>query len=182
MCADPEPRLTGITAQPLSRVQWLTRDRLVPNTYNPNHVAPPELALLKISLLEDGWTQPIVAFERPDGKLEIIDGEHRWRTADDPEVSAMTGGKVPVVTLHGTEADRMIATVRHNRARGEHGVLPMSTIVAALRKAGLPASTIEHRLQMEDEEVDRLSERAGLPEVISRTHGSFSSGWVPGKE
>lgn len=47
--------------QPLSRITWMNREELKPNNYNPNKVAPPELKLLKISILEDGWTQPIVA-------------------------------------------------------------------------------------------------------------------------
>jgi hypothetical protein len=33
---------------------------------------------------------------------------------------------------------------------------------------------------MEDEEVRRLSEKAGLPEVVFRGHQEFSKGWVPG--
>ena len=40
--------------QPINDVQWIDRDLLKPNNYNPNFVAPPELKLLKISILEDG--------------------------------------------------------------------------------------------------------------------------------
>lgn len=177
--------MTAVRHQPLAALQWVPRDRLRPNTYNPNHVAPPELALLKISLLENGWTQPIVAFavaDDPTGQAEIIDGEHRWRTAEDPQVAAMTDGLVPVVVLRGTIADRMIATVRHNRARGEHGVLPMASIVSALQQAGLSTEDIQHRLQMEHEEVRRLTEKSGLPTVVSREKTTFSPGWVPGRE
>ena len=46
--------------QPINQVQWIERDKLRPNGYNPNRVAGPEMKLLKISILEYGWTQPIV--------------------------------------------------------------------------------------------------------------------------
>jgi len=183
MCEDPGPRsvMEGITAQPISSVRWVPREWLVTNNYNPNHVAPPELELLKRSILEDGWTQPIVVFELEPKKLVVVDGEHRWKTSELAEVARMTGGKVPVVTLHGSRADLMISTVRHNRARGEHGVLPMAKIIGELLET-LPAQSIEQRLQMEDEEVNRLAEKDGLPTVISREKSDFSPGWVPGRE
>lgn len=179
MCEDPEP---DRARQPLDRLTWVPRTRLVPNPYNPNHMAPPERALLTISLLETGWTQPIVVFDRGDGMLEIVDGENRWRTSAEPAIAALTDGLVPVVILEGALADRMIATVRHNRARGVHGVVPMADIVKGLLAEGLTPAEIERRLQMEDEEVDRLSERAGVPEVAARTVEGFSAGWVPGHE
>ena len=50
----------GIENQPVSKVQWVQRGKLRANNYNPNAVAPPELDLLKLSIIEDGWTQPIV--------------------------------------------------------------------------------------------------------------------------
>ena len=50
----------GIDNQPVGKVQWVDRNTLNANDYNPNFVAPPELQLLKTSIIEDGWTQPIV--------------------------------------------------------------------------------------------------------------------------
>ena len=35
-------------------------EKIVPNTYNPNAVAPPELELLYGSIKADGYTMPIV--------------------------------------------------------------------------------------------------------------------------
>lgn len=179
MCEDPGP--SGLSAQPVSNVRWMQRDRLVPNDYNPNHVAPPEFRLIKKSILEDGWTAPIVAYEQQAGPFVIIDGENRWRVSEDPDVFALTNGRVPVVVLRGTIYDRMISTIRHNRARGEHGVLPMAKIVGALL-SDMPQATIEERLQMESEEVERLAEKEGLPAVVTRDKSEFSKGWVPGHE
>ena len=50
----------GIDNQPVGKVKWVDRNELNANDYNPNFVAPPELELLKTSIMEDGWTQPIV--------------------------------------------------------------------------------------------------------------------------
>lgn len=179
MCVDPGPN--SIDSQPISQVRWVPRAWLVPNDYNPNHVAPPERELLRLSILENGWTQPIVVFELEPRKLAVVDGEHRWLTSEDADVARMTDGKVPVVTLRGSREDLMIATIRHNRARGEHGILPMASIVGELLKT-LPAEEIERRLQMEDEEVNRLAEKDGLPTVVARTKKEFAPGWVPGHE
>ena len=59
---------------PLATLQWVDRDRVKPNDYNPNKVSKQNLELLKQSILTNGWTLPIVV--RPD--FTIIDGFHRW--------------------------------------------------------------------------------------------------------
>jgi ParB-like chromosome segregation protein Spo0J len=162
--------------QPVSTVEWIDPKTLSANLYNPNHVAPPELELLKLSIMEDGWTQPIVA--RADG--QIVDGFHRWRLATtDKQVAALTGGLVPVVRLAPrTNADQMMSTIRHNRARGTHGVLKMADIVRSLAdEFKLPEEEIMRRLGMEDEEVERLLDTGGM---VKRGSASvFANGWVP---
>lgn len=52
--------------QPVGTIEWMPVAALRPNNYNPNVQPPPEHRLLKVSLLEDGWTQPIVVFEDTD--------------------------------------------------------------------------------------------------------------------
>lgn len=49
-------------SEPVDCVQWIAADRVQANDYNPNSVAPPEMKLLEHSILEDGYTQPIVAW------------------------------------------------------------------------------------------------------------------------
>ena len=174
----PNRVVQGIKAQPLMNIQWVSREKLRANLYNPNTMAPPERNLLKISIMEDGWTQPIVA--RKSG--EIVDGFHRWSTSADPEVAAMTEGKVPVVYLDDDVSPdhQMMSTIRHNRARGQHGVLRMAEITEALKKQGLSEEEISRRLQMEDEEVERLLDRAGMTRNVGETKGEFNKGWTPG--
>lgn len=55
---------------PLSSLQWVDREQLKPNDYNPNKVNRENLKLLVQSIMTNGWTLPIVV--RPD--YTIIDG------------------------------------------------------------------------------------------------------------
>ena len=41
-------------------------EKIVPNTYNPNNVAPPEMRLLYDSIKEDGYTMPCVCYYIPE--------------------------------------------------------------------------------------------------------------------
>lgn len=146
------------------------------NNYNPNSVAPPEMRLLKISIMEDGWTQPIVA----NLDNEIIDGFHRWTVSADKDVFELTGGFVPVVYItHSDESSKRMSTVRHNRARGTHGVLPMATIIESMLAEGKAMDEICDRMQMETEEVIRLANRKGIPKTDIVTNSEWSQSWRP---
>lgn len=148
----------GVDEQPVSSLLWLPREQLRANDYNPNHVAPPERRLLKLSIVEDGWTQPIV--RRPDD--EIVDGFHRWETSADPDVWRMTDGLVPTVMIDPDPAHQRMSTIRHNRARGTHHVVRMADIVAQLVETGMAPDEVGARLGMEPEEVRRLLERGRM--------------------
>lgn len=162
--------------QPLDNIIWRHRDELVSNNYNPNKVAPPEMELLKISILEDGWTQPIVI--NPD--MTIVDGFHRWTTSKDVEVYGLTGGMVPTVMLKPKDsASQKMATIRHNRARGTHGVLEMSSIVQSMVDDGVSGSEIMARLKMEKDEVVRLLMRVGIPKSDVFDDEEFGEAWAP---
>lgn len=159
----------------MERLQWLHRSVLTPNDYNPNAVAPPELDLLKTSILEDGWTQPIVA--NPD--MTIVDGFHRWTVSGHPEIHDLTDGYVPVVILEPKNADHQkMSTIRHNRARGHHGVLEMGRIVQSMLDSGLSVKEVCKRLSMEREEVIRLTNTQGVMAHPSLDE-PFSKAWVP---
>jgi ParB-like chromosome segregation protein Spo0J len=168
----PRPE-ASVENQPVSSVRWVPRDQLAANDYNPNHVAPPELELLAISIREDGWSQPIVV----TSDFEIVDGFHRWRVAARPEIAAMTGGLVPVVVLDRERSHRMMSTIRHNRARGSHHILKMADIVGRLQEAGLSEAEIQERLQMDEEEVVRLLDRSGM--TVRGAGDGFGREWIP---
>lgn len=140
---------------PLSSLQWVDRDKLRPNDYNPNKVSRENLELLARSIETNGWTLPIVV--RPD--YTIIDGFHRWTVAGAEPLRTQLGGKVPVVIVrHEDASEDIYGTVTHNRARGTHLLEPMKAIVKRLMNEGKSVSEIGKQLGMRPEEVFRLSD------------------------
>ena len=140
---------------PLSSLQWVDRDKLRPNDYNPNKVSRENLELLTRSIKTNGWTLPIVV--RPD--YTIIDGFHRWTVAGAEPLRTQLGGKVPVVIVrHEDASEDIYGTVTHNRARGTHLLEPMKAIVKRLMNEGKSVSEIGKQLGMRPEEVFRLSD------------------------
>lgn len=164
-----------IKKQPISSVVWKNRTDLKPNDYNPNKVAPPEMELLVTSIIEDGWTQPIVIL--PDNT--IVDGFHRYTVSGQKKLMEKFNGMVPTVTVDIDPVHRQMSTIRHNRARGTHGILPMASIVRGIVDEGVSKEEIQARLGMEDEEVDRLIDRAGMPTIAGRKQDAFGASWKP---
>lgn len=140
---------------PLSSLQWVDRERLRANDYNPNKVTEDNLKLLTQSILTNGWTLPIVA--RPD--YTIIDGFHRWTVAGREPLKTALKGKVPVVIVdhHGDDSADVYGTITHNRARGTHLLEPMKAIVKRLLDDGKTIKEISKELGMKPEEIFRLS-------------------------
>ena len=124
---------------PLASLQWVDRNTIHANDYNPNKVSEENLKLLVQSILTNGWTLPIVV--RPDGT--IIDGFHRWTVSGREPLLSLLGGKVPVVVVdhHGDESADVYGTITHNRARGTHLLDPMKAIVKKLMDEGKTVDT-----------------------------------------
>ena len=140
---------------PLASLQWVERDQLRANDYNPNQVSEDNLQLLMQSIETNGWTLPIVV--RPD--FTIIDGFHRWTVAGREPLKTQLGGKVPVVIVeHDDASDDIYGTITHNRARGTHLLEPMKAIVKRLLDDGKTVDEIGKQLGMKPEEVFRLSD------------------------
>ena len=97
----------------------------------------------------------------------------------DPRLMVRYGGIVPVVLLLVCQMHSMMSTIRHNRARGRHGVVRKTDIVRSMVEEDLPKQQIMRRLGMEDEEVERLIDRAGMPDQVGRERQEFAKAWVP---
>lgn len=140
---------------PLKTLQWVERDQLKPNDYNPNKVSKENLKLLMQSIVTNGWTLPIVV--RPD--FTIIDGYHRWIVSGWEPLITELENKVPVVIVeHKDESGNIYGTVTHNRARGTHLLEPMKAIVRRLMDEGKDIKEISKQLGMKPEEIFRLSD------------------------
>ena len=158
---------------PLSSLQWVDRELLKANDYNPNKVSEDNLALLVQSIQTNGWTLPIVC--RPD--YTIIDGFHRWTVAGREPLKTQLGGKVPVVIVdHADQADDVYGTITHNRARGTHLLEPMKAIVKRLMDEGKTVQEISKQLGMKPEEIFRLSDftRDDFLAMMTQGHAAYS--------
>lgn len=139
---------------PLKNLQFVDRDLVKPNDYNPNKVLEKNLQLLMESILNNGFCFPIVI--RPD--YTIIDGFHRWCVSGREPLKTMLGNKIPVVIVnHENASDDMAGTITFNRARGTHLLEPMEKIVQKLLNEGLSVDEISKKIGMSKEEIFRLS-------------------------
>lgn len=164
--------------EPVDLVLWVEGDRVHGNDYNPNSVAPPEMRLLERSIKQDGYTQPIVSYPL-EQTFEVVDGFHRHRVGKESKVvRSRVHGYLPVTQIRGDRTDlkhRMASTIRHNRARGVHGVVPMADMVASLVKQGWTDTDIAKELGMDADEVLRFKQNLGLPELFK--DADYSSSW-----
>ena len=59
---------------PVYHVHRVPVEKVRANSYNPNHVAAPEMKLLELSIWEDGYTMPCVCYYIPDEDIyELVD-------------------------------------------------------------------------------------------------------------
>lgn len=168
---------------PTLNVQLVPADEVAGNDYNPNHVAPPEMKLLKLSMKKDGVTMPVVVCGTPhDAKhpYTIVDGFHRTKVMQqDKEIRAALHGYVPVSRLDKDIDDRITATVRHNMARGTHQVGLSAKLVVLLREHDWSNARIGKELGMDADEVLRLKQITGIAEAFKDEE--FSKSWISEK-
>ena len=171
--------ISPFKTEPVDYVRWVLNTEVHANDYNPNSVAPPEMELLRLSISEDGYTQPIVSMPDENGQNEVIDGFHRHRVGKEcADIQSRVHGYLPLVRIRGSQEgknDRMASTIRHNRARGKHKTEAMSEIVIELKRRNWSDEKIAKNLGMEADEVLRLCQISGLSELF--TDDDFSQSW-----
>ena len=170
--------VSPFNTEPVDFVRWVKNTTVHANDYNPNSVAPPEMELLRLSIASDGYTQPIVSMQ-DNGAYEVIDGFHRHRVGKEcADIQSRIHGYLPLVQIRSSQqdkSDRMAATIRHNRARGEHRVDSMAEIVIELKRRFWSDSKIAKELGMEADEVLRLTQVTGLAGLFADRE--FSQAW-----
>lgn len=159
---------------PISNVEWIDADSLSANHYNPNVVLNKELALLELSIMTNGWIQPVLI----NRDKTIIDGYHRsFLGKTSKEIRAKYDGKVPCVVMDLTEPERMLLTIRINRAKGNHIAVKMHDIIKALID--------EHNMSIDDimkgigaskDEIDLLY-KDGVFDALNIKDHKYSKAW-----
>lgn len=152
---------------PVYNIKAIPIDMIDANSYNPNHVAPPEMRLLYESIREDGYTMPVVVYQKPDGRYEIVDGYHRYTVMlTHRDIYERENGRLPCSIIDKDISNRMASTIRHNRARGTHSIELMTNIVGELKKAGMSDAWIMKEVGMDADELLRYKQISGLAELF----------------
>jgi ParB-like chromosome segregation protein Spo0J len=163
--------------QPIDCVIWVPVEKVEPNEYNPNSVAKVEMGLLYKSIKHDGYTQPIVTIYDPEkNKYVIVDGFHRYFICKhNKDIFDRNMGMLPIVVIDKNINERMAATVRHNRARGEHSVKGMAKMVFEMLDNGWNDSDICNHLGMEPEELLKIKHITGFSKLFK--DAEYSKSW-----
>lgn len=155
---------------PVDCVLWKKTESIHKNSWNPNHVAPPENKLLHTSMLVDGITMPTYTNPEQEDKFETIDGHHRTQhIKNSTDILKLTYGYVPITIAREENrslSSKMASTIRHNRARGTHEIDLMVNLVAELVKAGMSDAWIAKNIGMDADELLRLKQISGLAELF----------------
>ena len=167
---------------PVYNVIAVTIEKVKPNNYNPNKVAPTEMKLLYESIKEDGYTMPIGCYySKAKDYYLIVDGFHRYQIMlDYPDIYEREHGLLPVSVINKPLDQRMASTIRHTRARGSHDVDLMSNIVKELHELGRSDEWISKHLGMDKDEILRLKQITGIAALFRDV--KFGQAWQPSDE
>jgi ParB/RepB/Spo0J family partition protein len=149
-------------------IEYIPIHACKPNKYNPNRQSEHDFDLLKKSITEDGFTQPVIVRRSSN---EIVDGEHRWRAAQ-----ALDYTEIPVVYVEMSEEQMRIATLRHNRARGSEDIELSAQVLRELRDLGA-LDWAADSLNMDEAELNSLMEDIAAPEALAGEE--FGESWEP---
>jgi ParB-like chromosome segregation protein Spo0J len=168
-------------------VEYAPVDSLKPNPWNPNRQTDHEQELLRRSMDEDGFTQPLLVarvteedkkdpkFERYDiGDLVIVDGEHRWRMG-----AELGYTELPIVLAPFGAIQARISTIRHNKARGSHDLDLEADMLRDLQTLGA-LDWAADSLDLDDVELNRLLEDIPASEALAAD--DFSEAWEPASD
>lgn len=145
-------------------------EQLQANDYNPNKMESKMFRLLKKSIVEDGLTMPIVTFyDASIDKYIIVDGFHRYTVLLKMKIPA-----VPVSIIDKPIEERMMSTIRHNKAKGTHQLALVKTIFQRLLQKKSKADIAEG-IGAEPEEVVIYSKGASIAEEFK--NGKYSNSW-----
>lgn len=157
-------------------IEYVSAAVLTPNDYNPNRQNEHEFTMLKSSILEDGFTDPVKVVDR-DGLTVIVDGEHRWRAVRElAEEGKLPDDVLAIVRLPMGEAQAKIATLRHNRARGSEDIQLATDVLRDLEQLGA-LDWAADSLDMSDAELQRLLD--DIPAAEALAGEEFSEAWAP---
>lgn len=158
---------------PCASTLLVSRDMVVANTYNPNHVSDDKMELLYQSVIDNGFAFPIVVIYDDDQRLfVVVDGFHRYMVSG-PKWLGLS--HVPVAVLAHDATQRMVATWQFNKARGSHEVDLDADLIRALIEQGLAEDEIAQHLGIDLDTVHRYKQVTGIAELFK--NAQYSMAW-----
>jgi len=133
---------------------------LVQNNYNPNEMVDSIYNHLKQEIQRVGFIDPVSVRKTRDGKLEIIDGEHRWRAALDLGMK-----EIPVIILDMDESEAKIQTINLNIIKGEFNPIKYAKLLTDLEIKYQEDDLLKY-LNMSKSELESYKLLLNLPENI----------------
>jgi hypothetical protein len=156
---------------------WVPGAELKEAPWRANYILKPDVELLKRSLSDHGWLQPLVVQKSTN---TIIDGNHRWEIASNIQpLTKAYSGCVPVTYQEVDQIDAMVLHVQLNRARGTLVGKDLSYIVRSVMKSRkYSEKDIRTLLRMGIEEFDLMID-GDLVKVKKYDQHQYSSAWIP---
>lgn len=121
---------------------------LHPNDWNPNKMNERQYAAELESIKTYGFIDPITVRAHPSKKrqYEILDGEHRWRAAQELGIDTL-----PLVVVDVDDVNARKLTIVLNETRGKADIVDLGALLAELAstigaddlRLGLPYSELE---------------------------------------
>jgi ParB-like chromosome segregation protein Spo0J len=157
---------------PCANTVLVRRSMVVANTYNPNHVSPDKMELLRQSVLDNGFAFPcVVIWDSEAEQFVIVDGFHRF-TVTGPDWLDLE--YVPVAVLDHNAAQRLAATWQFNKARGSHEVDLDADLIRALIEQGMSDEEITVHLGIDLDTVHRYKQITGIAALFANSVYSLS--------
>jgi len=112
-------------------------DIIIPEDRARATFTPEQFNELKASIQKHGFTVPILVRKLPDGKYELIDGEHRIQV-----VKEMGWEKIPAMVIEIDDARASVLNFLANTARGTQDPIDISRAINKALKSGLSLEEI----------------------------------------
>ncbi len=159
---------------PCANTVLVSRELIVANNYNPNHVPKDKMRLLRQSIRDNGFCFPIVTiFDEAEQRFVVVDGFHR-KTMGAPEW--MDLDYIPLVYVDHDISKRMYATVQFNKARGVHQVDLDAEVIRALIEQGKTEDEISTHLGIDIETIHRYKQLTGIAALFK--NATYSTPWT----
>jgi hypothetical protein len=136
------------------KIELISPDLLVPNSFNPNEMNEETLAKERKSLEKFGYVRAIIVRGLPKDRYEIIDGEHRWRLLKEAGVSLVPIRNLGKMSVK--EAKQL--TIVLNETRGQSDFIKLADLFGSI--TDYPVEEMAEVLPYSAEELTSMVEAA----------------------